>query len=212
VNPITGTRFNNAESTKMVHISEFTADLIKHDKLKLDPSRNDHYQAHLPRLLQPRPRHGACWKSRATVINNVLQGQLLRDAPANHPRADLLLRRRCGPERRRGHGNALPGRLPRRQRGPATSGNRHGVNMLACVCAIDRAALPRPHWITGYLRRGTAASPNWWPMRWSWTASTRPIQPRGEEVNDLREEVGPHSLARGAAEEGEDARRAMSNV
>jgi Fe-S oxidoreductase len=26
----------------MVHITEFTADLIKHGKLDLDPSRNDH--------------------------------------------------------------------------------------------------------------------------------------------------------------------------
>ena len=42
VSPITGTAFENANSTKMVHISEFTADLIKHNKLKLDPSRNDH--------------------------------------------------------------------------------------------------------------------------------------------------------------------------
>ena len=42
-NPLTGTVFNNAKSTKMVHITEFTADLIKHNKLKLDKSRNDHY-------------------------------------------------------------------------------------------------------------------------------------------------------------------------
>jgi hypothetical protein len=41
VSPITGTKFENASSTKMVHISEFTADLIKHGKLELDPSRND---------------------------------------------------------------------------------------------------------------------------------------------------------------------------
>ena len=41
VSPITGTKFENAKSTKMVHIAEFTADLIKHNKLKLDPSRND---------------------------------------------------------------------------------------------------------------------------------------------------------------------------
>ena len=39
VNPITGTVFENAASTKMVHISEFTADLIKHNKLKLTPAR-----------------------------------------------------------------------------------------------------------------------------------------------------------------------------
>jgi Fe-S oxidoreductase len=42
VSPITGTRFSNAKSTKMVHIAEFTADLIYHKKLNLDPSRNDH--------------------------------------------------------------------------------------------------------------------------------------------------------------------------
>ena len=29
-------------ATKMLHITEFTADLMKHNKLKLDPSRNDH--------------------------------------------------------------------------------------------------------------------------------------------------------------------------
>ncbi|MBN1588558.1 MAG: (Fe-S)-binding protein, partial [Pirellulales bacterium] len=40
--PITGTVFENARSTKMVHIMEFLADLIRNDKLKLDPSRNDH--------------------------------------------------------------------------------------------------------------------------------------------------------------------------
>ena len=42
VSPLTGTKFTNAASTKMVHIAEFTADLIKHGKLKLDPKRNDH--------------------------------------------------------------------------------------------------------------------------------------------------------------------------
>jgi hypothetical protein len=31
--PITGTVFHNAKQTKMVHIAEFTADLIKHGKL-----------------------------------------------------------------------------------------------------------------------------------------------------------------------------------
>jgi Fe-S oxidoreductase len=39
--PITGTVFENAKSTKMIHLVEFTADLIHHNKLKLDPSRND---------------------------------------------------------------------------------------------------------------------------------------------------------------------------
>ena len=43
VSPVTGTRFENARSTKMVHICEFTADLIHNGKLKLDPSRNDRW-------------------------------------------------------------------------------------------------------------------------------------------------------------------------
>ncbi|MEE9524695.1 MAG: (Fe-S)-binding protein, partial [Thermodesulfovibrionales bacterium] len=41
VSPITGTKFNNASFSKMVHIAEFTADLIKNNKLKFDKSRND---------------------------------------------------------------------------------------------------------------------------------------------------------------------------
>jgi len=34
VSPITGTKFDNAKSSKLVHIAEFTSDLIKHGKLK----------------------------------------------------------------------------------------------------------------------------------------------------------------------------------
>ena len=36
--PITGTVFDSAKSTKMIHIVEFTADLIRNGKLKLDPT------------------------------------------------------------------------------------------------------------------------------------------------------------------------------
>ena len=43
VSPVTGTRFEHAASTKMVHVCEFTADLIAHGKLTLDRSRNDHW-------------------------------------------------------------------------------------------------------------------------------------------------------------------------
>ena len=42
VSPVTGTRFEHAASTKAIHICEFTADLIRHGKLTLDPTRNDH--------------------------------------------------------------------------------------------------------------------------------------------------------------------------
>ena len=44
--PITGTVFENARSTKMVHIAEFTADLIRHGKLKLDKPQR-HVTRHL---------------------------------------------------------------------------------------------------------------------------------------------------------------------
>ena len=45
VSLITGTKFENAKSTKMVHITEFTADLIRHGKLNLirqDDNRSRH--------------------------------------------------------------------------------------------------------------------------------------------------------------------------
>ncbi|MBI2952931.1 MAG: (Fe-S)-binding protein, partial [Chloroflexi bacterium] len=44
VSPVTGTRFEQARSAKMVHICEFTADLIQNNKIKLDPSRNDKWK------------------------------------------------------------------------------------------------------------------------------------------------------------------------
>ena len=64
VSPITGTVFENARSTKMVHIAEFTADLIQHGKLKLDPRRNDHTAS---RSTTPatRPARWGFWRSRA---------------------------------------------------------------------------------------------------------------------------------------------------
>ena len=58
VSPITGTRFDNATSTKMIHIVEFTADLIKNGKLKLDPSRNDNLIMTYHDSCNHCPRHG----------------------------------------------------------------------------------------------------------------------------------------------------------
>ena len=73
VNPITGTRFENASSTKMVHIVEFTADLIQNDKLNLDSQPQRQPEGDLPRLLQPRARHG------------LLRGAALRDQERLQP-------------------------------------------------------------------------------------------------------------------------------
>ena len=56
VSPITGTRFENARSTRDGAHSEFTADLIHHGKLRLDPRRNDRWNV---------TYHDSCNPSRA---------------------------------------------------------------------------------------------------------------------------------------------------
>ncbi len=98
VSPITGTRFENARSTKMVHICEFTADLIKNEKLKLDPSRNDHWKVTFHDSCNPARAMGFFEEPRY-ILKSVCN-RFLRDARKHDPGADLLLRQR----RRPGHG------------------------------------------------------------------------------------------------------------
>jgi Fe-S oxidoreductase len=148
VSPITGTRFENAASTKMVHIAEFTADLIRHGKLKLDPSRND---KHIVTF------HDSCNPSRAMgmfeepryVLKNVCNH--FYDMPESTIREQTFC---CGS----GSGLNTEEIMELRLRGglPRANAVRHvhdkyGVNMLACVCAIDRAALPplMNYWVPG---------------------------------------------------------------
>ena len=115
VSPITGTRFDNAASTKMVHIVEFTADLIKNGKLKLDPSRNDNLVMTF---------HDSCNTARGMgffeepryVIKNVCNN-FHEMPPEHHPGADLLLRVGVGFKQRRVHGNENAGRVAQGQRG-----------------------------------------------------------------------------------------------
>ena len=59
VSPATGTRFDHAASTKMVHVCEFTADLIAHGKLRARPVAERPLERHLPRFVQPGARDGA---------------------------------------------------------------------------------------------------------------------------------------------------------
>jgi len=137
--PITGTVFNNAASTKMVHIAEFTADLIRHNKLKLDPSRNDSYKVTF---------HDSCNPSRAMglldepryVIQSVCNN--FYDMPENTIREQTFC---CGS----GSGLNNEEVMDLRLRGGLPRANavkhvheKYGVNMLACICAIDRAAFP----------------------------------------------------------------------
>ncbi|MCG2754068.1 MAG: (Fe-S)-binding protein [Desulfobacteraceae bacterium] len=139
VSPITGTRFENAKSTKMVHIVEFTADLIKHGKLDLDPKRNDHLKVTFHDSCNPARGMGFFEEPRY-VIKNVCNN--FYDMPRNCIREQTFC---CGS----GSGlNAsedmelrLAGGLPRANAVKYVN-DKHGVNMLACICAIDRAVLP----------------------------------------------------------------------
>jgi len=137
--PITGTVFENARSTKMVHITEFTADLIRHNKLKLDPSRNDKFNVTF---------HDSCNPSRAMglldepryILQNVCNQ--FHDMPENTIREQTFC---CGS----GSGLNTEEVMDLRLRGGLPRANavkhvheKYGVNMLACICAIDRAAFP----------------------------------------------------------------------
>ena len=139
VSPITGTKFENAASTKMVHIAEFTADLIKHGKLNLDPSRNDNLSVTF---------HDSCNVARGMgmfeepryVIRNVCNN--FYEMPANTIREQTFC---CGSGSGLNAGENMElrmiGGLPRANAVKHVH-EKYGVNMLACICAIDRAALP----------------------------------------------------------------------
>ncbi|MCP4347064.1 MAG: (Fe-S)-binding protein [Desulfobacterales bacterium] len=139
VSPITGTKFENAASTKMVHIAEFIADLIKHNKLELDPSRNDNLKVTFHDSCNPSRGMGMLEEPRY-VIKNVCNH--FYDMPPNTIRENTFC---CGSGAGLNAGEdmelRLAGALPRANAVKYVH-EKHGVNMLACVCAIDRAALP----------------------------------------------------------------------
>ena len=136
--PLTGTVFDNAASTKMVHISEFTADLIKHGKIKLDKSRNAHVKATFHDSCNPARAMGLLEEPRY-ILNNVLDEWY--EMPENTIREKTFC---CG------SGTALNTEeiMELRMRSGLPRANavkhvydKHAVNTLACVCAIDRATL-----------------------------------------------------------------------
>jgi Fe-S oxidoreductase len=138
VSPVTGTRFEHAASTKMVHVCELTADLLHHGKLRLDPSRNDGVRATF---------HDSCNPARAMGLFEEPRA-LLRAAcrnffemPENTIREQTFC---CGA----GAGLGNDENMEMRMRGglPRATAvkhvrERHDVNTLACICAIDRATL-----------------------------------------------------------------------
>jgi Fe-S oxidoreductase len=139
VSPITGTKFENAKSTKMVHIAEFTADLIKHGKLELNPKRNDHLKVTFHDSCNPARGMGLFEEPRY-IIKNVCNH--FYEMPANTIRESTFC---CGSGAGLNAGEnmelRMSGGLPRANAVRYVH-EKHGVNMLACICAIDRAALP----------------------------------------------------------------------
>jgi Fe-S oxidoreductase len=139
VSPITGTKFENAKSTKMVHITEFTADLIKHGKLELDKQRNDNLRVTFHDSCNPSRGMGLLEEPRY-VINNVCNH--FYDMPAGTIREQTFC---CGSGSGLNAGEdmelRMAGGLPRANAVKYVQEN-NGVNMLATICAIDRAVLP----------------------------------------------------------------------
>jgi Fe-S oxidoreductase len=148
VSPLTGTKFENAKAAKMVHIAEFTADLIKNGKLKLDPSRNDHLKVTF---------HDSCNTARGMglleepryIIRNVCNH--FYEMPEDTIREKTFC---CGS----GTGLNASENMELRLRGgfPRANAVKHvhehyGVNMVANVCAIDRATLTTSidYWVPG---------------------------------------------------------------
>ncbi|HSB51913.1 MAG TPA: (Fe-S)-binding protein [Dissulfurispiraceae bacterium] len=148
VSPVTGTKFDNARSTKMIHITEFTADLIRHDKLKLDPSRNDDLIV---------TYHDSCNTARGMglfeepryIINHVCNH--FYEMPEDTIREKTFC---CGS----GTGLNAGENMELRMQGGFPRANavryvheKHGVNMLANICAIDRATLTTAmdYWVPG---------------------------------------------------------------
>jgi Fe-S oxidoreductase len=139
VNPITGTKFESAKSTKMVHICEFTADLIKHGKLDLDTSRNDHLKVTFHDSCNPARGMGLLDEPRY-VIQNVCKN--FYEMPTNTIREQTFC---CGSGAGLNAGEdmelRMAGGLPRANAVKYVN-DKFGVNMLATICAIDRAVLP----------------------------------------------------------------------
>ncbi len=148
VSPITGTRFESARSTKMVHICEFTADLIRNKKLKLDPSRNNHRRVTF---------HDSCNTARAMGFFEEPRYILRSVCNHFHEMPEGTIREQtfcCGS----GAGLGTDENLEMRMRGGFPRANavkyvkeKHAVNLLACICAIDKATLPAllDYWVSG---------------------------------------------------------------
>lgn len=148
VSPVTGTRFTHAAGTRAVHICEFTADLVRHGRLRFDPRRNDRWTVTF---------HDSCNPARAMGLFEEPR-QLIRAAcrrfhemPADTIRERTLC---CGSGAGLGADENIETRLRGgypRARAVKQVRDQYGVNLLACICAIDKAAFPTllDYWVPG---------------------------------------------------------------
>lgn len=148
VSPITGTRFENARSTKMVHITEFTADLIRNGRLDVDARRNDHLRLTFHDSCNPARAMGLFEEPR-TIIRSAARH--FYEMPEDTIREKTFC---CGGGA--GLGNEENGEMRMRGGMPRAMAvrhvkERHGVNRLACICAIDRSTLSSlmDYWVPG---------------------------------------------------------------
>ena len=148
VSPITGTRFDHAASTKMIHICEFTADLIHEGKIRLDRSRNEAYRVTFHDSCNPARAMGLLEEPRYILRNAVRE---FHEMPEGTTREQTFC---CGS----GSGLGTDENLEMRLRGglPRAAAvkwvkEKQGVNTLACICAIDKATLPPllDYWVGG---------------------------------------------------------------
>ncbi|MBU0520383.1 (Fe-S)-binding protein [bacterium] len=137
--PITGTVFDHARATKMVHLAEFTADLIRHGKIKLDPSRNDHWTPTYHDSCNPARAMGLLEEPRY-ILQNVCNNFV--EMPENTIRENTFC---CGS----GAGLGTDENMEMRLRGGMPRGSavryvqeNNDANILLCMCAIDKATLP----------------------------------------------------------------------
>jgi Fe-S oxidoreductase len=193
VSPITGTRFDNASSTKMVHITEFTADLIRHNKIKLDKSRNDHLRATFHDSCNPARAMGLLEEPRY-VIKNVMNNFF--EMPENTIREQTFC---CGS----GAGLGTDENMEMRLRGgmPRASAvefvkDKHGVNTLLCICAIDKATLPPllDFWVPGIEVAGVHEL----------VGNALIMEGSHDRSTDLRGEPLPQLAAKAEDKEGDD--------
>jgi len=151
--PVTGTVFEHARSTRMIHIAEFLADVIHEGKLKLDPARNDHLRVTLHDSCNPARGMGLLEEPRY-VLRHVCNH--FYEMPENTIREQTFC---CGG----GAGLGTDENMEMRLRGGLPRGNavhyvqeRFGVNQLVAMCAIDRATLPTvcDYWAPGVIVTG----------------------------------------------------------